>query len=138
MALKIEVGLIPEGGGGIFEQYYEGGTVIMAHKGYTTKSGYITFDPGVISTIKWRPTWVLASEPSRPPRGEPSSDPRNKPTELSTILILEESCKILTHTSKLVESHTKSRSNRLNQTSRSAVNLDESSSMPSVKGMDTV
>ena len=45
---------VPEGGGGNFGKYPEGGTVIMASEGYPTKSGYLTFDPGGMSTINRR------------------------------------------------------------------------------------
>ena len=53
---KGEVGHSPEGGGGKFEQDLKGGTVRVDYKGETTKSGYLNFDPGEMSTIKWRPT----------------------------------------------------------------------------------
>ena len=44
---------IPEGGAGNFVKYPEG-TVSVARKGYPTKSGYFTFEPGGISTINWK------------------------------------------------------------------------------------
>ena len=49
-----EVGNVPEGVGGNFEQNPEGGTASVARKGDSAKSGYLTFDPDGISTINWR------------------------------------------------------------------------------------
>ena len=67
-----ELGHVLYGGGGNFEQYPEGGTTIVAHEGDPTKSEYLTFDPGGISTIKCSPTGGQVSEYSRYPRGNPS------------------------------------------------------------------
>ena len=44
----------PEGDGGNFGQNPEGGTASVYRKLYTTKSGYLTFDPCGMSTINWR------------------------------------------------------------------------------------
>ena len=46
VALEREVRHIPEGGGGNFGKYPEGGTTSVSRKGDHTKSGYLTFDPG--------------------------------------------------------------------------------------------
>ena len=89
VACKGGVGHVPEVGGGKFEQYTEGGTASVSLKGDPKNPGYITFEPGGLSTIKWIPTGVQVSESNRSPRGEPSSDPRKKPTVLSTIPIPE-------------------------------------------------
>ena len=86
--------------------------------------------------MNWRPVGGQGSEYSIPLKGEPSSDPSNKPTFSSTIPIPEESCKILTHTPILGESQPTRGPKRLDQTDSSDVNLDESSSMPSMKDMD--
>ena len=102
----------------------------------STKSGCLTFYPGGISTIIWRPTGGQVSESSRSPRGEPSSHPSQKPTGSSAIPIPEISCKSLSHTPILLESHPTRVPKRLAQPDSLAVDLDESSSMPSVKGMD--
>ena len=50
---KGEVIHIPEGGGVKFGQNHQGGTASVAHEGDPTKSGYLTFDPGGMSTINW-------------------------------------------------------------------------------------
>ena len=62
-----EVGHAPEGGRGNFTLDSVGGTTSVNYKGDTTKLGYITFDPGGVSTIDWSPTGVLVSESIRPP-----------------------------------------------------------------------
>ena len=59
---------IPEGGGRHFGQDTKVGIASVDRKGETTKSGYFTFDPGEISTIKWRPTVGQVSESRRDPR----------------------------------------------------------------------
>ena len=69
-----------EGYGRKFGQYTEGGMSSVAHEGDTTNSGYLTFDPGGISTINCRPTGGQVLEPSRAPGGEPSSDLIQNPT----------------------------------------------------------
>ena len=51
MAHEGEVRHTPEGGGVKFGQNHQGGTAIVAHEGDPTKSGYLTFDPGGLSTI---------------------------------------------------------------------------------------
>ena len=89
---KVEVGHVPEGGGGNFGKYTEGGTTSVARKRYTTKSGNLTFDPGMISTINWKPIGGQVSESIRFPRGEPISDPSKNPTGSSSIPIPEKSC----------------------------------------------
>ena len=53
MSCKGELGNVPDRGGGTFEQYPEGGTVSVAHKGDLTKSVYLNFDPSGMSTINW-------------------------------------------------------------------------------------
>ena len=72
------------------------------------------------------PTGGQVSKYSRYPRGEPSSYPSNNPTGSSTIPISEESCKRLTRTTRLVESHLTRVPNTLTQTNISAANIDES------------
>ena len=69
MDYKGEVRHVPEEGGGNFGKYLEGGTVSLDREGDTTKSGYFTFEPEDISTIKWMPTAVQVSEFRRYPRG---------------------------------------------------------------------
>ena len=56
VACKGEVIHIPEGGGRKFGPDPERGTASVACYGDPKKSGYLTFDPGGISTINWRPT----------------------------------------------------------------------------------
>ena len=67
-----------------------------------------------------------------------SSEPSQKPTVSPAIPILEESCKRSNLTPRLGESHPIRGSKRLDQPKISDVNLYESSSMASVKGMDPV
>ena len=55
MAHEGEVGHVPEGGGRNFEQDPEGVTASVDRKGDPTKSGYLTFDPGGMSTINCSP-----------------------------------------------------------------------------------
>ena len=45
---------VPETGGRKFGQYPECGTPSVACEGEPTKSGYLNFDPGEMSTINWR------------------------------------------------------------------------------------
>ena len=47
-----EVGHLPEGCGGNFEQDIEGGTVSVAREGDPKNSGYLTFEPDGMTTIK--------------------------------------------------------------------------------------
>ena len=54
MAWEGEVGHDPEGGSRKFEQDPEGGTASVANKGYPTKSGYSTFEPGGMPTFNWK------------------------------------------------------------------------------------
>ena len=129
---------VPEGGGRKFGKYPEGVTASVSCDRDTINSWYLTFDPCWMSTINWRPTWGQVSESSRPHREDPSSEHIQKTNRSSTIPIPEESCKSLTHTPRLGEYQPKRVPNRLDQTNSSAVNLDESSSMTSVKGMDPV
>ena len=63
MACKGEVEHAPEGGGRNFEQYPEGGTDSVTRKVDPAKSGYLTFDPGGMSTINWSPTGGQVSYP---------------------------------------------------------------------------
>ena len=65
-----------------FTKYLSGGTKIMFHKGDTTKSGYLTFDPCGMSTINYMPTGGPRLEYTRYPGGDPSSDKKNNPTVL--------------------------------------------------------
>ena len=62
MTCKVEVRNVPEGGGSKHLQDSEGVTTSVAHNGYPTKSGYLSFDPGGMSTINLRPTWCQVSE----------------------------------------------------------------------------
>ena len=55
MASKEEVGDLPEGGGGKFEQDTKVGTASVTLKGEPTKSGCLIFEPGEMSTINWSP-----------------------------------------------------------------------------------
>ena len=82
-----EVRHVQEGGGSYFGQAYEGVTTIMYHKEETTKSGYLTFDPGGMYTINWKTPVFQVSSSRRAPRGDPSSEPNNKPTGSSSISI---------------------------------------------------
>ena len=52
----------------------------MAHKGETTKSGYLKFDPGGMSIINWRPTLGQVQNIADPHKGNPNSYPINNPT----------------------------------------------------------
>ena len=45
---------VPELGGGNFGKYPEGVNGSVAREGDPTKLGYLTFDPGGMSTINWR------------------------------------------------------------------------------------
>ena len=92
---EVEVSHIPEGGGGNFVQDPEVGTTGVACEGETTKSGYLTFEPGGISTINWRLTGGQVLESSRSPRGEPSSETSQNPTGSLAIPTPEDSCKRL-------------------------------------------
>ena len=51
---KVEVGQVSEGGVGNSIADTAGGTAIMSCEEYLTKSGYLTFDLGVMPTINWR------------------------------------------------------------------------------------
>ena len=103
-----------------------------------TKSGYLTFDSGRAYTINRWLNRGQVSEYSRSTRFTPSSDPSKKPTGLSNIPLSEDSCNRLTCTPILGDSYHKRGTKRLTQTNRSAVNIDESSSMTSVKFSDAV
>ena len=50
-----EVRHVSEGGDGNFGRYPEGGTASVAREEYTIKYGYLTFEPGGMSTINWWP-----------------------------------------------------------------------------------
>ena len=108
----------------------------MACEVDTTNSGCLTFALGGMSTIIWMSTGGQVSESSRDPRGEPRLEPIHNPTGSSTIPIPEEFCKRFTSTSRLGEYYITMVSKRLNQLDSSCVNLNESSPIPSVKGMD--
>ena len=108
----------------------------MDREGYTTKSGYLTFETVGMYKINWRPTGVQLSESIRYPRGETCSESNQKPTVSSTIPIPEEYFKMLTLTPRLVEHQTTRGTKRFSQPDIPDVNLDESSHMTSVKGMD--
>ena len=110
----------------------------MSCKVYTTKSMFLTLDPGGMSTFNWRPTGVQVSESSRSPKVNLSSDLSQKPTGSSTIKTPEESCKRLNLTERLGESQNTRLPKRLAQPDISVVNIDESSFIPSVKGVDPV
>ena len=109
----------------------------MAREEKATKSGYLNFDTYRMYMINWRSTGGSLSEYIREYRIYTSSYPMNKPTVSSTIPITEESCKRLTHTPRLGESHTTRRSKILSQPDRSYGNIYESSSMTSVEIIDT-
>ena len=74
-----ELGRIPEGDGGNFEQDPKGGTTSVSRKGDPSKSLYLTFDLYRMSKINWRPEGGQVSESSRSPRGEPISDISKNP-----------------------------------------------------------
>ena len=97
----------------------------MAREGETTKSWYLTFDPYGLSTINWRPKGGPISEPRRYPKGHQISDPRELPTTITTSIISEESFKILTHTSRLGESHPTRYPKIMTQQCRLALNIYE-------------
>ena len=78
----------------------------MACKGDPTKSGYLTFDPGGVSTINWWLNRGQVSEYSRSTKVKPCPDTNKKPNDLSNIPFLEESCNRLTSTTILRESQT--------------------------------
>ena len=59
----------------------------MAREVDTTKSGYLTFDPGGMSTVNCRPPGGQVSESTRSPRGKPSLYPSHNPTGSSAIPI---------------------------------------------------
>ena len=71
---------VPEIGGGKFRQYPEGGTASVDLQGDPTKSGYLNFDLGGMSTINWSPTGAQVSEYSISHDGKPSSHNRQDPT----------------------------------------------------------
>ena len=77
------------------------------------------------------------SESRIAPRGKPISDPSYNPNASSSIPIPEDHCNILDHTPRLGESLPRRISKKLYQPKISSVNLDEYSSMPSVKFKDT-
>ena len=85
IACEGEVRHVPEGGGGSFVKYPEGGNASVYREIETTKSGYLTFDPGVMFTIKRRQQGFHVSEYSISYRGNPSSDPIQKTTGSSKI-----------------------------------------------------
>ena len=60
---------IPKRGGGNIRKYLEVGTASVDLKVDTTKSGYITFDPGGMSTIDYRALYQ-ESESNKACRGE--------------------------------------------------------------------
>ena len=125
VAREGERGHDPEGGYGNIEKYPEWVTTSVTCKGDTTKSGYLTFDPGGISTIYLRPTWGQVSESSRSPRGKTSSYPSKKPMVSSIIPMTEDYYKILSHTLILGYSQTTRGPKTQNQTDISYVNLKE-------------
>ena len=98
----------------------------MAHKGETTKLGYLIFYPIGMSTTNRRPTGHQVSESIISHRGEPSSDPSQKPTVSLDIPTPEESFKRLTCTPRLGESQITRVPKRLTQPDISAANIDES------------
>ena len=85
MAHEVEVRHTSEVGGGNSVQDPEGGTKSVARKRYTTKSGYLTFKPGEISTINWRMLYQDL-ESNKAYRGE-----TNKSTK-SILEIPQETC----------------------------------------------
>ena len=88
-----------------------------------------------MSKTNWNITGGQVSEYSRSPRGKPSSYPSKKTTVSSATPIPEESYKRLTRTPGLGESQPKRGPNILAQLESLAVNIDETSSMTSMKGM---
>ena len=54
MTYKGELGHVLEGGGGNFKPVPTGSTTIVGCEGEPSKSGYLTSDPGWLSTINWR------------------------------------------------------------------------------------
>ena len=72
VACEGEVRHHQDGRGRKFGQDTKGGTVSVAHEGDTTKSGYLTFEPGGMPTINRRKTGGQISESSRSHRGNPS------------------------------------------------------------------
>ena len=129
---------VPEGGGKNFGQNPEVSTGSVACEGETTKSGYLTFDPGGTSSTIWRKTGGQVSEASRFTRGNPISDKIQKPTGSSDITISDIPYKRLTHTPRLGYYKPTRVPKRLTQPYSSSVNIYESSSMTSLKGRYTV
>ena len=133
---KGELGQAPDISEGNLKPYLEEVTASVAREGQPTKSGYLTFDSGGISTINWWPNQGQVSEYIRSTRVNPSSDRSKKPTGLSNTPLSEEYWYRLNRTPILGESHLTRGSKRLNQTDISAVNIDKSPSITSVKGRD--
>ena len=69
VARKGEVRHVPEGGGRTFGKDLEGGTASVSGRGETTKSGHLNFEPGGMSTIKWRILYQ-DSDSNKASRGE--------------------------------------------------------------------
>ena len=76
MSREGEVGHVPEGGGGKFEKYPEGGTTSVSRKGETTELEYLTFDPGGLSTIDLRKL-DQDSDSKKSPRCEPNKSTKS-------------------------------------------------------------
>ena len=85
MAYEEEVRHVPDGDGGNFGQDPKGGTTSVAREGDPTKSRYLNFDPGRMSTIKWIPKGGQLSESRKSNRRDPNLDPSQKPTGSSAI-----------------------------------------------------
>ena len=101
MASEGEMRNVPEGGGENFGQDPELGTGSVAWEGDTTKSDYLNFDPGGMSTIKWRKSGGQVSKYTIFLRSNPISDNIKKPTVSSDITITKKSFKRLTRTPRL-------------------------------------
>ena len=134
LAFEGELGQAPEKSDGNLIPYPEGGNASVSRKGYAIKSGYLTFYPGSVSTMNWWLNQGQVSEYSRYTRVNPSSDPSEKPTGLSYLPLPEESCNRLICTTRMGDYQLTRGIKRLTQCEILDVNLDESSSIPSVKG----
>ena len=72
LAFEGELGQALKESEGNLKPYPEGGTASVSRKGYTTKSGYLTFNPGSVSTMNWWLNQGQVSEYSRYTRVNPS------------------------------------------------------------------
>ena len=71
-----KIGYEPDGGRKKLALDTIGCTKNVDYKGYPTKSGYITFDPGEVSAFIWRPERGSVPETTKTPMEQPVLDPR--------------------------------------------------------------